>query len=117
MLGVFLCYDIDDPYISSRIVTSRRCSDDFYILDMSRGNLLQSLSTAEYTRFAIYIDRETGTSTKTDLSFRIHAYGGRIFQDIDSRSPSGKQVRRGFDHFLVQFINHLLFLCYYFDFR
>ena len=117
MLGVFLCYDIDDPYIASRVVTGRRRRDDLYILDMPRGNLFQSLRATEHARFAIYIDRKAGTSAETDLSFGIHAYGGRIFQDIDSRSASGKQVRRGFDHLLVQFINHLLFLCHYFDFR
>jgi len=92
MLGVFLCYDIDNPYISSRIVTGRRGGDDFYILDMPCRDLLQSLRTAEHARFAIYIDRETGTSTKTDFTFGIHTYGGCILQDIDSRSASGKQV-------------------------
>ena len=85
MLGVFLCYDIDNPYISSRIVTGRRGGDDFYILDMPCRDLLQSLRTAEHARFAIYIDRETGTSTKTDFTASTRMEG--VFSRISTADP------------------------------
>ena len=94
MLGVFLCYDIDDPL---HLLPYRDGPKGMVMISIfsicPAGDLLQSLRTAGHARFAIYIDRETGTSTlKTDFTFGIHTYGGCILQDIDSRSASGKQV-------------------------
>ena len=93
-------------------MTGRRGGDDLYIFDMSGRNLFQSLSPAENTRLTVHINGKACTSTERDFPLCIHTDRRCIFEDIDRRPSARQHIRRGFDHFFVEFIYHLLLLCH-----
>ena len=73
--------DVDDPTRTCGVKLGRRIGDQFYLIDMVRGNLVEGKdgrpSINEYLR---------GSIAQFHVAFNIDGYGWNIFHDINGRS-------------------------------
>ena len=76
-------------------------------------------------KLSLYEQESIILYNQAEATAEVYTHDSRLLEKLRRIQPQFTSVKHnvvghicyGFDHFLVQFINHLLFLCYDFDFR